>query len=755
MLENVHPVESLRALAARKRRTEVFKSVATSKTDEARGEGWCIQKAGKRTARVKKDKSKSTLLEDRVWSVLYTMGFDFMSGDGGGRLITSASDDSSITNQLDVVAIDADVAVVVECKSAKSPRRANAFQNDLAKLSTLKKDFSSAVRKMLPDGQKRTLVFAFWLWDIELGESDRKRTEKETIAVLDKENLEYYEQLVIHLGPGAKYQFLADLLPERKVGGLESRIPALRAKMGGFTCYTFSVKPSYLLKIAYVSHRAKGKASDVNTYQRMIRKTRLKAIREYISNDGMFPTNIVLSFEDKRMLRFEPKHAETGDEGGRYGVLHLTPRYRGAWIIDGQHRLFAYSGHPLCDKSYVSVLAFEGLPANEQARLFIDINHEQKSVKRSLLHELYAELHWNADDVELRTRAIVSKVIQVLGRDPHSPFNERILLSDEPATEKRCITLEAMFSALNIPSFFVVKKDILYGPLWAVDNELTVRRASAIVNAWFLRICEHAAEWWALGKAEGGGLAMNDGVVICIAVLRSVFDHLARNGLPLVEMSEEEVIGKLDRYGHELGKYLGSLNGMEKDAFRKGHRGTQGQTLGRRTCERAIRDSIPEFNPPGLEDFVKDQSARTNERAYPIVERIEKTLKLLIVEGLRVEYQELPDGDAWWYSGIPDEVRKKASTRLEDELGKGNKEDYLELIDFRKIVLKNWEVFKDTFAYGDKGNKEKRTEWIVKVNDIRKIVMHPAKNRQVTSEDLVWLETYERWLTSRPGPEDG
>jgi hypothetical protein len=194
---------------------------------------------------------------------------------------------------------------------------------------------------------------------------------------------------------------------------------------------------------------------------------------------------------------------------------------------------------------------------------------------------------------------------------------------------------------------------------------------------------------------------------------------------------------------------------MEKDAFRKGHRGTQGQTLGRRTCERAIRDSIPEFNPPGLEDFVKDQSARTNERAYPIVERIEKTLKLLIVEGLRVEYQELPDGDAWWYSGIPDEVRKKASTRLEDELGKGNKEDYLELIDFRKIVLKNWEVFKDTFAYGDKGNKEKRTEWIVKVNDIRKIVMHPAKNRQVTSEDLVWLETYERWLTSRPGPEDG
>ena len=44
----------------------------------------------------------------------------------------------------------------------------------------------------------------------------------------------------------------------------------------------------------------------------------------------------------------------------------------------------------------VSVMAFVGLEASEQARLFVDINARQKKVKQSLLQELYSELHWDA-----------------------------------------------------------------------------------------------------------------------------------------------------------------------------------------------------------------------------------------------------------------------------------------------------------------------------------------------------------------------
>jgi len=64
-----------------------------------------------------------------------------------------------------------------------------------------------------------------------------------------------------------------------------------------------------LLKISYVSHRSKGKASDVNTYQRMISKSRLNKIRQYITEEGIFPTNIVVNLEKKR-ITFDKIHQD-------------------------------------------------------------------------------------------------------------------------------------------------------------------------------------------------------------------------------------------------------------------------------------------------------------------------------------------------------------------------------------------------------------------------------------------------------------
>ena len=126
-------------------------------------------------------------------------------------------------------------------------------------------------------------------------------------SFFDDHDLGYYENLVSHIGPAAKYQLLADMLPGKAVPGLALRVLAIRTRMGGFRCYTFSISPEYLLKISYVSHRSKGKASDVSTYQRMLNKTRLNSIRLYITDDGIFPTNIVINI-DKNRLQFERIH---------------------------------------------------------------------------------------------------------------------------------------------------------------------------------------------------------------------------------------------------------------------------------------------------------------------------------------------------------------------------------------------------------------------------------------------------------------
>ena len=75
--------------------------------------------------------------------------------------------------------------------------------------------------------------------------------------LFDDRDLAYYESLISHLGSAAKYQFFADMMPGKEVPGLRIRMPAIRFKMGGSICYSFTVSPDYLLKICYLVSESK------------------------------------------------------------------------------------------------------------------------------------------------------------------------------------------------------------------------------------------------------------------------------------------------------------------------------------------------------------------------------------------------------------------------------------------------------------------------------------------------------------------
>lgn len=752
MLQNMHPTESLGSLARRKSKIVDYQTVRTALQVELEAEGWIPVRQNKTTVRMQRAKAKSTLFEDRVWSLLFRMGYMQMSGKGGASLALNDDGSGSVANQLDVVAVDPETALAIECKCAERPKRRPNFQEDIAKLAMMRTRFVDAVRKQFPvDGYKRLNVFVIWTWDIIVSENDRERARNANVVLLDELDLEYYEHLVSHLGSAAKYQFCADVFPNKAVPGLEASVPALQAKMGEHTCYTFSIRPDYLLKIAYVSHRAKGKATDVDTYQRMIRKTRLKKIRKYIDENGIFPTNIVINLEGSRTVRFD-KREDGGDQGARYGTLHLRPSYRSAWIIDGQHRLFAYSGSPRASTSFLSVLAFEGLPADQQAQLFIDINHEQKSVKRSLLQELYAELHWDSPDEASRAQAVVSKAIHALDEEGDSPFRGRVLLSDDTRTAIRCISLTALFRALNQPGMFIVKPGVAYGPLWGGENNETLSRLLTVVKAWFSAICDSgAADWWELGAADGGGLAMNDGVMICMAVLRSVFQHLEGRGLRLTTLTADELVSEIRPFADALGNYLGGLSSEERLRFRSGSRGVQGQTNGRRRCERALHDAIPEFEPAELKKHLELESAQTNEQAYAIIQAIERSLKSAVLDVLKAEFRG--DSNLWWYEGIPEKVRLKVTQRIEADKGAlGDREDNFDLLDYRAIIMANWALFKDMLGR-DAPGRDRGTNWLERLNDLRRIVMHPSREALIDWDSLSQLEEYRDWLSGQL--EDG
>lgn len=115
----------------------------------------------------------------------------------------------------------------------------------------------------------------------------------------------------------------------------------------------------------------------------------------------------------------------------------------------------------------------------------------------------------------------------------------------------------------------------------------------------------------------------------------------------------------------------------------------------------------------------------TEEDLGRLIEEIELSVFARVIGSLRREY-----GDSWWTDGIPEQVRVQCVTKREQE-PEGQSlpaEAYLTLIDLRDIVRKNWRFFAAQFEeIGDRSGKDRATQWIVDINEVRKLWAHPIK----------------------------
>jgi hypothetical protein len=242
---------------------------------------------------------------------------------------------------------------------------------------------------------------------------------------------------------------------------------------------------------------------------------------------------------------------------------------------------------------------------------------------------------------------------------------------------------------------------------------------------------------------------MNDGVTVCINALRSIFYHLQTvKRIQLSDLEEDELVEIIAPWAKIVGRYFGSLTVEQMTQFRA-LRGVQGQTAGTRRLEQYIQQADQAFDPPGLKDFLEREKAQTTTRAYEEIKAIEHILQTTVVSELKSEFG--PDEEKWWFAGVPKGVRKKVDDRRNEEAGKsGAREQNFDLIDYRPIILENWELFEPSLARG-KGNKENRTKWIVEVNELRKPVMHASRGQSLplTEEQLALLEEIHEWLRAQ------
>jgi hypothetical protein len=112
-----------------------------------------------------------------------------------------------------------------------------------------------------------------------------------------------------------------------------------------------------------------------------------------------------------------------------------------------------------------------------------------------------------------------------------------------------------------------------------------------------------------------------------------------------------------------------------------------------------------------------------------LLESIEVRLSDWVIALLKKEY-----GQDWWTDGIPTSVRVQCAERQEEEGTRRRvpPEAYLTLIDLRTIIQRNWSLYKDTMeAVCGSAGKERATQWLVDVNELRKLWAHPLKQRHL------------------------
>src|SRR5713101_7579439 len=168
MLNNIIAIEELGGLARARARDYDTKTVNPALVEELVADGWTLDKRNRKSVRLRKPKSHGTYLEDRVWILFYRMQFPLLSGKGGAELVLEPKNPESPTTQIDVAALDNEIAIAIECKSSENLTKRPQFQNDLAKHGLIRERFTACARTQFPAAHKRQVVLAMFLSNILL-----------------------------------------------------------------------------------------------------------------------------------------------------------------------------------------------------------------------------------------------------------------------------------------------------------------------------------------------------------------------------------------------------------------------------------------------------------------------------------------------------------------------------------------------------------------------------------------------------------
>lgn len=408
------------------------KKVLHAEVETYENQGWIAGPPLKTKTPISKRKEHSRQFEDDIWCMFYNLGFRILNSDE--KLRVQWGDNPGEDKQIDVLAVGDDAIFVVECKSAEKPRK-QSFQQALIEISSYKKGMTESLQQIYGKTKRVKFVFATRNYRIENDGDDAERMRNNQIYHLDENAYNYICNLVKSYQSSVIYQFYGLMFKDELINDKPITIPALKGTMGGRNYFLFSIEPSTLLKIGFVLHRTKVNDSMAPTYQRLLVPKRLKGITKFIDEGGFFPNSIILNFADPNeniKVTFDPIHKEN-DSDAEIGLLNIPNAYGIAYIIDGQHRVYGYSNSQYKNIHTIPVVAFQNMESEDQLKIFMEINENQKSVSKNLRIDLEEDLFWTSPRLDSRMKALRSSTIKMLGGLPGNVLYNKISIGEDQA----------------------------------------------------------------------------------------------------------------------------------------------------------------------------------------------------------------------------------------------------------------------------------------------------------------------------------
>jgi DNA sulfur modification protein DndB len=367
---------------------------------------------------------------------------------------------------------------------------------------------------------------------------------------------------------------------------------------------------------------------------------------------------------------------------------------------------------------------------------------------------------WESSDFSEQRQALRSKIAQMLGEESTSPLHSRVVIGERETTPDRCITVEAIQSALKKCRFFDTygKKNVLQksGSFDCGDIQETCDLFYPFIEKCLLYIRESCLDEWNKGDRDSGMLTINRGIQAVIRVIDDIVNMLVERGTISPRTQElDDLFDLIKYYLKPLCDYINDLIAEQRKDLR-GYFGGGADTRFWRAYQKAVADARPDFNSEGLDEFWQNETKVYNEETKTMIYEIESKIKDIILARLEDYY-----GDSWLIKGLPKSIYTRAKSEADDttyEHVSNDGEaldipiwDYVTLAECKPIILngRNWSLFfEDTFVRPEEvnlaGGKEPKTDWIIRLNTIMNKL---GKNSySVPVDEYSYVKSIHEWV---------